>query len=145
MAVRAFRRGILRQLWRFGLIGVASTAVYSLLFWVLRPLVPGVAANTLALVATAIANTAANRRFTFGVRGSEGLAGDQLSGLIALALALATTNVSMAALQAARLAPPRSIELAVLIAANGIATLVRFALLRVLIQERHPEHHKGRI
>jgi putative flippase GtrA len=126
----------LRQLWRFGLVGAASTAAYALLFWLLRPVAPAMIANALALVATAVVNTAANRRYTFGVRGRAGLAGDHAGGLIALALALVMTNVSMAALHVLRPGPSPATELAALVGANAVATLARFALLRTLILER---------
>jgi putative flippase GtrA len=63
-------QGMRRQLPSFAVIGVASTLAYLALYLVLRQLAPAVVANALALFATAIANTAANRRFTFGVTGS---------------------------------------------------------------------------
>ena len=58
------------QLVRFGSIGVASTLAYLLLFFLCRNLMDPQLANLLALLATAVANTAANRRFTFGIAGS---------------------------------------------------------------------------
>ena len=39
------------------------------------------AANVVALLVTAVANTAANRRLTFGVRGRDGAARHQVQGL----------------------------------------------------------------
>ena len=48
-------------------IGVASTAAYLLLFMLLHGWLGAQAANLVALLVTAIGNTAANRRFTFGV------------------------------------------------------------------------------
>ena len=58
-----------RQAVRFGGIGLLSTVAYLSLFVVLRSAAGAQAANLLALLVTAVANTAANRRFTFGVRG----------------------------------------------------------------------------
>ena len=46
------------------------------------------AANLLALLVTAVANTAANRRFTFGVRGRGSAARHQLQGLAVFGLGL---------------------------------------------------------
>lgn len=129
-------RRTLGQLWRFGLIGAASTAGYALLFWLLRSVAPAMIANTLALVAMSVVNTAANRRYTFGVQGRAGLAGDHAGGLVALALALLMTYMSMAALQILRPGPSPATELAALVSANAVATLARFALLRTLILER---------
>ena len=137
-------RGVLRiavrppvsQLGAFAAVGLASTAAYALLFWLLRPVAPTAAANAVALVVTAVANTAANRRFTFGVQGRSGLALDHAGGLVALALALATTNLAIAGLQAARPGLTPAAELVVLGAANAVATLARFVLLRALIVGR---------
>jgi putative flippase GtrA len=129
-----------RHLWCFMLVGAASTGAYALIFWLARPVAPAAVANAAALVMTAVANTAANRRFTFGVQGRDGMAGDHLGGLIALALALALTNVSVAALQAVHPDPSRASELAALVAANAAATLARFLLLRTLIFDRRRQH-----
>ncbi len=57
------------QVVRFGAVGVLSTAAYALLYLLFSAVMTGFVANFLALLVTAIANTAANRRFTFGVRG----------------------------------------------------------------------------
>ena len=54
---------------RFAAVGVASTAAYLLLFMMLHGSLGAQAANLIALLLTAIGNTAANRRFTFGVAG----------------------------------------------------------------------------
>ena len=99
-------------------------------------LAPAAVANAAALVVTAIANTAANRRYTFGIQGRSGLAMDHAGGLAALALALVTTNVAIAGMQAAKAPISPAGELLVLGAANAVATLVRFVLLRALIVGR---------
>jgi hypothetical protein len=80
-----------RQLVRFAGVGAASTAAYALLYLVLRPLTGPFTANALALLLTAVANTAANRRLTFGVRGSSGMIGDHAVGLLAFGAGLALT------------------------------------------------------
>jgi putative flippase GtrA len=121
------------QALRFGAIGVASTLAYVVLFLALRPLVPAQGANALALLATAVANTAANRRFTFGVRGRRRVFRHQGQGLLVFALALAAGSGSLAALSLVAPAAGRSAELAVLLAANVAATAVRFVLLRVWV------------
>src|SRR5207237_2866583 len=81
-------------------------------------------------VITAVANTAANRRLTFEVRGREGLARHHLAGLVAFATALVITSASIGLLQALVPHPGRALELAVLVGANVAATLVRFVILR---------------
>jgi putative flippase GtrA len=118
------------QFLSFGAIGVISTLAYLLLYLVLRHGISAQAANAVALLTTAIANTAANRRLTFGVVGRDGLVRHQLQGLGVFAAALALTSVSLAILHAITATPPRVAELTVLVLANLAATILRFVLLR---------------
>jgi putative flippase GtrA len=120
---------LFRQAVRFGAIGVASTLAYLLLFSVLAGPIGAQAANLTALLVTALANTAANRRYTFGVRGRDCAARHHGQGLIVFGVALAITSGSLAALHSLG-NPPHSIELIVLVLANLVATAVRFTLLR---------------
>jgi putative flippase GtrA len=114
------------QLTRFTVIGVASTIAYVLLFLLLRLVISAQAANVISLLVTAVANTAANRRLTFGVSGRANAARHQVKGLIAVGLGLALTSGALAMLgQAGRLA-----EISVLIMANLVATVIRFLLYR---------------
>src|SRR4051812_20857354 len=53
---------------RFMGIGVLSTLAFALIYLVLHPFLGALAANAVALAVTAVANTSANRRFTFGLR-----------------------------------------------------------------------------
>jgi putative flippase GtrA len=122
--------GLPGQLVRFAAIGVASTLAYALLFLLLREPVGAYAANLIALVVTAIGNTAANRRLTFGVRGSTGAATHQLQGLIVFALGLALTSGALAALHTWMPAASQAVELLVLIVANALSTLLRFVAYR---------------
>ena len=62
------RPGLFAQLARFCAVGVVSTVAYVVLYVVLRTGMPALGANALALLVTAVANTAVNRRVTFGVR-----------------------------------------------------------------------------
>src|ERR1039457_317540 len=64
----------------FAAVGVASTVAYILLYLALRGALPAQWANALSLLITAVANTAANRRFTFGI-GGRPQAGPQAAGL----------------------------------------------------------------
>lgn len=112
----------------FGVIGVLSTLAYLALFVLLRPL-GAQPANLIALLATALANTTANRRFTFGVRGRAGAARHQFEGLVVFAVGLALTSGALAMLHNVT-DPPRPLELVVLVLANLAATVVRFVLLR---------------
>jgi putative flippase GtrA len=130
--------GLLKQLARFGAIGVLSTLAYVALYLVLSgPLGPQMA-NLLALLVTAVANTSASRRLTFGVSGP-GASRAQLQGLLVFGLGLALTSGSLAALNAISSSPGRPLEVAVLVTANVAATGLRFLLLRgwVFAAHRH--------
>jgi len=122
--------GFARQLVRFCAIGLVSTLAYVGLYLLLRDVMSAQAANAFSLLLTAIANTAANRRLTFGVRGTSGQVKHQAQGLIVFALGLAVTSGSLALLHAADADPGRVVEVPVLIVASGVATLLRFALFR---------------
>ena len=118
------------QVARFGAIGLVSTAAYALLYLLARGALSAQAANALALGLTAVANTAANRRLTFAIRGARHALRHQLQGLAVFALALALTASALALLRLAEPRPGRALELSVLVAANLLATLLRFVLLR---------------
>jgi len=121
------------QLARFLAIGVASTLAYMLLYLVLSFVMPALAANALSMLITAVANTAANRRLTFGVRGSAGVARHQAQGLIAFAAGLLITSGALTCLHRLSAHPGRATELAVLVVANLVATAVRFLLYRLWV------------
>jgi putative flippase GtrA len=126
---------------RFGIIGVLSTLAYLLLFVLLRPSMGSQAANLLALLATAIGNTAANRRFTFGVRGA-GVARQQLQGLLVFGLGLALTSGSLWLLAQVSPNPGQLAELTVLVLANLLATVSRFVLFREWVFARRTRESK---
>ena len=128
--------GLTRQLVRFAGIGVASTLAYLVLFLLLRQGMAAQPANLLALLVTAVANTAANRRLTFGVRGSRDRGRHQAQGLVVFALGLALTSGSLAVLHALAATPPLGVEIGVLVAANLAATVLRFLLLRIWVFRR---------
>ena len=116
------------QIARFTVIGVASTIAYVVLFLLLRSIMSAQAANVVSLLVTAVANTAANRRLTFGISGRSNAARHQVKGLIAFGIGLALTSGALAALASAH--PGRLAEVSVLIAANLVATVIRFLLYR---------------
>jgi putative flippase GtrA len=126
-------RGIAHQAASFGVIGVFSTLAYVALYAALRNVAPAEISNAVALLVTALGNTAANRRLTFQVRGTGGLGRHHAAGLFALGAALAITTASLGLL--ALLAPRhgRLTEITVLVAANALATLIRFLILRLAI------------
>jgi putative flippase GtrA len=128
---RAGRYGqLVAQLARFVAVGAASTAAYVLLYLLFRAVMTAQTANAASLLLTAIANTAVNRRFTFGIRGRAHATRHQLRGLIAFGIGLAVTSGALAALHAASARPSRAAEVAALVAANLAATVIRFTLYR---------------
>ncbi|MER7501503.1 bifunctional glycosyltransferase family 2/GtrA family protein [Nonomuraea pusilla] len=132
-------KGMAHQLPRFAIVGVVSTLAYLALFSLLRQAAPAQAANAVALLVTAVANTAANRRFTFGVTGSAGAMRHQFEGLIAFLVGLALTSGGLWLLPAG---VSHGVELVAVIVANALATLVRFLLLRVWVF--NPRRRTGR-
>ena len=127
-------RGMIGQLVRFGIVGVASTLAYALLYLTLHPAIGAQAANFVALLVTAILNTAANRAFTFGVRGSAQAAKHQLQGLLIFGVGLALTSGSLLVLHQWAPSATRHVELAVLVTANLVATIIRFVGLRYVFR-----------
>ncbi|MFI5890461.1 glycosyltransferase [Actinoplanes sp. NPDC051513] len=125
--------GLTGQLIRFAAVGVASTLAYLILYALLRTAVSPQWANLAALLVTAIANTAANRRVTFGVRGNDGAVRHQAQGLIVFGIGLALTSGSLAVLDGIGTSPAKHVELVVLILANLLATAVRFLMLRIWV------------
>ncbi|MFF8947979.1 glycosyltransferase [Streptomyces sp. NPDC014940] len=137
-------RGLARQLVGFCVVGGLSTLFYLLLYSGFRQFSGPQTANALALLVSAVANTAANRRLTFGVRGRGGAVRHQAQGLVVFAIGLALTSGSLAALNAAGGSPAHSTELAVLIAANLAATVLRFLLFRAWVFPDRPEDGPAR-
>jgi putative flippase GtrA len=125
--------GLLGQLVRFATIGVLSTLAYLVLFVGLRTVAGAQPANLVALLLTALVNTAANRRLTFGIRGGPGAGRAQLQGLVVFGLGLALTSGTLAALHAVTATPARSTEVVLLVVANALATLLRFVLFRAWV------------
>ena len=137
------------QIARFTIIGVASTIAYVVLFLLLRGpfgVMSAQAANLVSLGVTAVANTAANRRLTFGISGRLNAARHQVKGLIAFGIGLALTSGALAVLGPTH--PGRITEISVLIAANLAATVIRFLLFRHWVfgrPKRAPDawYHQG--
>jgi putative flippase GtrA len=128
-------RGIVRmggrqRLVRFALIGLASTGAYLLVFLALGQVLAAQPANAISLLVTAVANTAVNRRVTFGIAGRRHAIRHQLRGLIAFAAGLALTSAALAGLHAVAPGSGRAAEVAVLLTAGLAATLLRFGLYR---------------
>ncbi len=120
----------------FAAIGILSTVAYALLYVLLRQLVTSQAANALALVLTAIANTAANRRLTFGVRGRAGAMTHQAQGLIVLGCGLVLTSGALWLLHRTSGTDHPLLEVVVLTLANLCVTVLRFVAMRTWMFRR---------
>ncbi len=121
---------------RFMGIGVLSTVAYALIFVALHGVLGAAGANAMALALTAVANTAANRRFTFGVRGRDELVAHHVRGAVVFVLTLALTTGALAVLHGLDSAPARWVELTVLVAATLTATITRYVALRTWVFAR---------
>ncbi|MEA2496528.1 MAG: hypothetical protein QOJ29_4439 [Thermoleophilaceae bacterium] len=136
-------RGVVRlfvasHIVRFAAIGVVSTLTYALLYLAMRAPLGAAAANALALALTAVANTQANRRFTFGLRGRERLLRQHAAGAIVYLLTLALTSGALLVLHAITSHPARALELGVLVTASVTATVTRYLGLRFWVFTQQP-------
>ncbi|MFJ9607078.1 GtrA family protein [Kitasatospora sp. NPDC101176] len=122
-----------RQLPSFLVIGALSTLFYLGLFVAARWFTDPQAANLIALAVSAVANTAANRRFTFGVTGAQGMVRHQLQGAVAFLIGLGLSAGVLALLDQVAPDASRPVEVAGLVVANGLATVARFVLLKVWV------------
>jgi putative flippase GtrA len=127
---------------RFLSVGVVSTLAYAMLYLLLRGAVGPQGANALALALTAVSNTAANRRLTFGLRGRRGLVRQHVMGAIVYLITVGLTSGALAVLHAFRPSPARALELVVLVAASLAATVTRYVALRVWVFA-HPVPNPG--
>jgi glycosyltransferase involved in cell wall biosynthesis len=121
----------------FLVIGVCSTLAYALLFLWLSTTMSSGWANFASLLLTAVANTAANRRFTFGVRGPRDVVRHQVQGLLIFAAGLAATSGALALLHGVG-STHRGAEVVVLTAANLGVTVLRFVAMKLWVFARRP-------
>jgi glycosyltransferase involved in cell wall biosynthesis len=115
---------------RFAAIGLVSTLAYALIYLALRDASGSAPANAIALALTAVANTQANRHWTFGLRGRERLARQHAAGAIVFAVTLALTTGALFLLHTLDPRASHAVELIVLIAASVTATVTRYLGLR---------------
>jgi putative flippase GtrA len=123
---------------RFALIGVVSTVAYVALYALLRTGLSAQAANATALLLTAVANTTANRRLTFAIRGRTDALRHQIQGLALFVLALALSAGALAILHRVVAHPARIVELTVLLGSSAVAALMRYLLLRSWVFRDRP-------
>jgi putative flippase GtrA len=129
--------GVLGQVWRFAGVGLASTVLHLGLFaWLAGALPSAQTANLLALLVATVANTAANRRWTFGVRGRHGLGRQHLQALAVFGLTWAMSSVALLLVGSITASPGAALQTAAIAVANLSATVVRFVVMRRWIFSR---------
>lgn len=118
---------------RFVVVGVFSTIAYALIYLLLRTGIDAGTANAISLAVTAVGNTAANRRWTFGLKGRERLFRQYAMGAVVYLLTLGLTSGALAIL--AGLAPDasRAVEVSVLVLASVAATVTRYFALKSFV------------
>ncbi|MGZ4542658.1 MAG: glycosyltransferase [Ilumatobacteraceae bacterium] len=122
--------GMVGQLARFAVIGVISTIAYVNLYLLLHLVLGAHGANFAALLITAVLNLAANRAFTFGVRGSTDAAKHQMQALPIFAFGLLISSGSLLILHECVPMASMHVEAIVLVVTNLVAALGRFIALR---------------
>ncbi|MFH5878350.1 GtrA family protein [Arthrobacter sp. NA-172] len=121
------------QVVRFGIVGAFSTLAFALLYLIFQGPFGAQQGNFLALLLTTVANTAANRRFTFRIHGPERLFTQQIQGLVVFMVAWGITSSALLLLHSVHMDASPKTELIVLTSANVLATLIRFVLLRIWV------------
>lgn len=134
--------GPAHRLLRFAAVG-AVTSVLHILFYVgFRTVLPALEANAFGLLLATVINTAANRRITFEVQDRRDLLRHQAKGVIAFLLGLVCISASLLAVGPGA---GRAVELAVLLAGDALASLVRFTLMQhwVFVPSRRAEDREA--
>ncbi|MCU1526419.1 MAG: sugar translocase, partial [Frondihabitans sp.] len=121
------------QIVLFAAIGGLSTVAFAVLYWLLHPALGAQVANFVALLVTAIANTALNRRFTFGIRGGANAARHQAQGLVVFALTWFITAGALFSLHSTDPTASGAVQVGVLTGANLFATGLKFVLFKIWI------------
>ncbi|GAA4390822.1 hypothetical protein GCM10023088_67220 [Actinomadura verrucosospora] len=132
-------KGLARHLSAFAVIGALCTVAWLLLYLVFRTVMPSLAANALSLVVTTVANTAANRRYTFGVVGSEGALRHQIEGGVVFLIGLGLSSAGLGLVHLLAPSAPRAVEVGAMLVSYAVATVVRFVLLSGWVF--HPRRH----
>jgi putative flippase GtrA len=128
---------------RFTAIGIGMTLAYLALYAALRGSLGIQGANVVAWVATAVADTSANRRLTFGISGRPGAARAQAQSLLVFGTGMLITSGSLLTLTTVVASPGQVLQLGTLVTANIAAGLLRFTMLRCWVfasWRAHPTH-----
>jgi putative flippase GtrA len=119
-----------RLLLTYAVVGIVSNVVYVVLFGLMKSALAPLAANLVALVVTTIANTAAHRRYTFGIRGPSRLLVAHFGGLAGMTLSLGISTIALTALDALDSQPSTLLATTTVWVATALAAWMRFGPLR---------------
>ena len=123
-----------RPVLRFLCVGLGSTGLHLGLFAALVPVLPASQlANLVALVVATVANTAVNRRWTFGVRGARSAGRHHLQALLLFALTWSSSAGALWALHSLSHRPPVLVQTVVVGASMAGSTVVRYLGMRTWI------------
>ncbi|HET6664574.1 MAG TPA: GtrA family protein [Acidimicrobiales bacterium] len=130
-ATPATGKALSQQVIRFAGVGALSTVLHLGLFALLvRAGLASQLANGIALVIATIANTAANRAWTFGVSGRDRMAVHHGQALVIFAITWTATTAALAVLGAGWPEAGTAAQTAVVALANVVSTAVRFVAMR---------------
>ncbi|MCB0872641.1 MAG: bifunctional glycosyltransferase family 2/GtrA family protein [Actinobacteria bacterium] len=125
-----FGAPLLRQIARFAGVGIASTALHLAGFVALVSMgMAGQVANVLALAVATVANTQANRTFTFGAREEHALR-HHAEGFVLAALTWLMTAVSLGAVQALVRSPDTILSTVGVAVGAALSVVIRFLAMR---------------
>jgi putative flippase GtrA len=121
------------QLVKFAVVGVGSTVTHLSLFAALDQVVSTQPANLTALVLATLGNTAANRRWTFGVTGATSRGRHHVQALLVFALTWALSAAALWGLPHLWPDPSTAVSTIAVGASMALSTVVRFVLMRTWI------------
>lgn len=130
-AVAPSRSALSQQVIRFAVIGVLSTGLHLALFaGLVRTGLATQLANGAALVIATVANTAANRAWTFGIAGRERVVIHHGQALLIFAITWTATTLALGVLGI--VSPGASVltQTLVVAVANVLSTAARFVAMR---------------
>jgi putative flippase GtrA len=119
----------------FVTVGAVSTFAYLLLFFLLRGLVGPLASNAVALTTTMVANTAVNRRWTFGRSGPGERKREWARAAAVHTFGLALTSLALVGAEALD-GGATTTELLLLGMASAVASLMRLLLMPAWVFRR---------
>jgi putative flippase GtrA len=114
----------------YAVVATGSNVAYLMLFRLMQPTLNVFAANVVALVVTTVGNTAAHRRYTFGIRGRARLLVAHVGGLAAMSISLALSTAALAELDALDRQPSILLASTTLWVAAALGAWMRFGPLR---------------